>query len=140
MRLQILHFVAEVGSTASWTRLVGEEVAFGGWGGISQKVHTLPQKSLWQDPEMPVHIGGQLVHSSGGEGCLGESRRGRDWLSGGPVLCLIRIASDYFQPVFLGLVFQKKQESRLLCEISGQLNLKKKFMLPLHRLNRPSLS
>lgn len=87
MRLQTLHFVAEVGSMASWTRLVGEEVAFGGWGGISLKVHTLPQKSLRQDLEMPVHIGAQLVHSSGGQAVWG--RAGEEGTGYQGVLCSV---------------------------------------------------
>ena len=92
----------------------------------SQRMQTLMQKALRQEPETMTCKGARPVRSSSKQAVWGRGREGGTWLAGPHVPCLIGAASDHFQPVFLGLIFQK-QESKMLCEISWQLHLKKSF-------------
>lgn len=70
-------------------------MAFGGGGGISQRMHTLPQESPQQDPEMQMHTGARLGHGSGRQAEWSTAAEAGDRLVGPHVLCRIQMASDY---------------------------------------------
>lgn len=74
-----------------------------GRGGIREPagVHALPQKALQQDPDMQMHTGAQLVHHSVRQAASGRAGEGGAG-------CSPTHTSDYFQPVFLGLPFRKR--------------------------------
>lgn len=55
---------------------MGEAVAFGGGGGVSQRMHTLPQESPQQDPEMQMHTGPGWGMVLGGRLSAGQQEGG----------------------------------------------------------------
>lgn len=115
-----------------------EEVAFGGWGGVGEleDVYPLPE-ALQQEPGTQMYKAARLVCSSMRQAGWATVGQVETWFS--RATCALPNSGGFkYQPIFRGLIFQEKQESKLLCEISWPLNLKKYFTL--HRLNRSSFS